>query len=93
MQAQLWLADAQINGNKFEEARETLGKLINYAGKLQDKHNEYVKACLMLSNLAMSYNISSESITEALDWLNKAIEYSPESAEAIANRANILLLY
>lgn len=91
IEAPLWLAEAQIKGNKINEAQETLSSLIGNLEKLPGKHSEYVKACLMLSSIDMSKSVSPESSQKALGWINKAIEYSPESVEALVNRAKFYI--
>lgn len=91
LNAPLWLADAQTNVMKYEDAQKTLLKLTNEIEVLSGKHPEYVKACLMLSNIDLNFNVSLESPLKALGWINKAIEYSPESVEALVNRAKFYL--
>ncbi|MBN2589436.1 MAG: tetratricopeptide repeat protein [Sedimentisphaerales bacterium] len=91
LNAPLWLANAQTNLNKYEDAQKTLIKLTDEIGALDGKHSEYVKACLMLSNIDMNFNVSPESLSKALDWINKAVEYLPESVDALVNRARFYL--
>ncbi len=84
--APLWLADALINLNKTEEARQTLLKFIEQLEALSDKHPEYVRACAQMSKITAGVD-STGSKTKALAWLNRAVEYAPESVEALAHRA------
>lgn len=87
-QAVLWLAEALIQLDKAEEAKQTLLPFIEELEGLSDKHSEYVQACVLMSGIAAG-DESLEAKTEALEWLNKALEYSPESAEALAHRARL----
>ena len=88
--APLWLADALIKTNKPDEAQTVLLKLINDINDIESlsgKHPEYVQACIKMSSCIMSGGRSPEVADKALEWLNKAVKYSPESAEALVNRA------
>ena len=89
--APLWLADAKINTNKFADANETLNKLIHDIELLPDKYPQYVQACLMMSNIVISLDNSSSAAIKALEWYNKAVNYSPDSVEALVNRAKYYL--
>ncbi len=84
--APLWLADALIQLNKIEEARQTLLKFIKELEVLPDKHVEYVRACAKMSKITASDD-SIGAKTKALEWLNRAVDYAPESVEALAHRA------
>ena len=84
--APLWLAEALINLNKMEEARQTLLKFIEQLEALPDKHIEYVKACAKMSKITAGDD-TTEAQTKALEWLNKAVDFAPESVEALAHRA------
>ena len=84
--AQLWLADALVQQNKSEEARQTLERLITGLESVPDKRVEYVQACVRMSDIA-SRDGSSGAKTAALAWLNKAVEYDPTSMEALVSRA------
>lgn len=84
--ASLWLADALLRLNKAEEARLMLEKLIGELEPLPDKHVEYVQACIRMSTMVVANN-PTDARTKALEWLNKAVGYTPESVEALASRA------
>jgi tetratricopeptide (TPR) repeat protein len=84
--APLWLADALVRLNKTAEARQTLEKLIGELEPLSDKHVEYVQACMRMSTIG-SVDNSTEAKAKSLEWLNKAVDYAPESVEALASRA------
>jgi tetratricopeptide (TPR) repeat protein len=84
--APLWLANALLRLNKAEEARQTLERLIGKLEPLPDKHVEYVKACATLCQIAAAAD-SADAKTKALEWLNKAVTYAPDSVEALASRA------
>ncbi len=85
--AQLWLAEALIGLNKMEDAQAKLTTLKDKIWAfLPDKHDEYVPACLMLSNIEGNKD-SPLAKTKALGNLNDAIRYAPESVDALASRA------
>jgi tetratricopeptide (TPR) repeat protein len=84
--APLWLAEALIRLNKMAEARQTLEKFMGQLEALPDKPAEYVRACGQMSSIEGSDG-SPEGKTKALEWLNKAADYDPNSVEALANRA------
>ncbi len=86
IKAQLWLASALHRLNKAEEARQTLEKLVKGLQSLPDKHVEYVKACAQMCQLAAAGD-SADAKAKALEWLNKAVAYDPNSVEALASRA------
>lgn len=83
--APLRLADALIRSNDTVEARQTLQTLIEELETLPEKHIEYVQACVQMSSLASSED-SSQTKTP-LEWLNKAMEYAPDSVDALVHRA------
>jgi len=84
--APLWLAEALIRLNRMQEARQTLEKFMGQLEALPDKHVEYVRACVQMSNIEGSDG-SPEGKTNALQWLNKAVDYGSESVEALTYRA------
>ena len=97
LKAPLWLADALSRLNKTAEARQTLQTFIDKLDALPDKHVEYVRACVQMSQLAASETSPERQATAGgeesqqpptpLDWLNKAVEYAPDSVEALVCRA------
>ncbi|MBA7612318.1 Beta-barrel assembly-enhancing protease [subsurface metagenome] len=82
----LHLAEALMQLNKTQEAEQELLKFIEELKALPDKHVEYVRACVLMSNIEGSKD-SPVAKTKALEWLNDAIDYAPESIEALASRA------
>jgi len=86
LKAPLWLVDALIGMNKSPEAQQTLEQFIKDLDALPDKHDEYVRACGLMSNIAGADG-SPEAKTKALEWLNRAVNYDPQSAEALVYRA------
>jgi len=86
--APLWLADALINLNKIDTAQQTLLKLIEDIEALSEKCPEYVQACLRMSNVTTSGDSSPQAAAKGLEWLGRAVDYAPESAEALVNRAS-----
>jgi tetratricopeptide (TPR) repeat protein len=82
--------------NKTEEARQTLQAFIERLDALPDKHLEYVRACVQMSDLPAKDIPQPEAAVGdtdasppdiALDWLDRAVEYMPDSAEALVRRA------
>ncbi len=94
LKAQLWLAEALVRLKKLEEAEEKLQTFIDGLEALPDKHiEEYVRACVLMSqvNFALAENSTetkmNEAKTKALGRLSDAVDYAPESVEALASRA------
>ena len=95
--APLRLADALVRLNKTVEARQTLQALIEELEALPEKHVEYVQACVQMSSLAASEdstepetvadNEDSSQMKTPLEWLEKAMEYAPDSVDALVHRA------
>ena len=95
--APLWLADALKRSNDTVEARQTLQTFIEDLEALPEKHVEYVQACVQMSSLAGSEDSSepetvadsedSSQMKTPLEWLNKAVEYAPDSVDALVHRA------
>ncbi len=87
LKAPLWLAEALIRLHKTDEAKQTLLEFIKaLEALLPDKHPEYVQACSLMSQVISSQGaIGAEN--EALEWLTRAVDYAPESVEALAYRA------
>ncbi|HUU19405.1 MAG TPA: tetratricopeptide repeat protein [Sedimentisphaerales bacterium] len=86
LKARLSVAEVLIRLNKMEEAQEKLTTFIDKIGALPDKHDEYVRACLMMSKIILDDN-STDAKTKALEYINRAVDYAPESVEALASRA------
>jgi tetratricopeptide (TPR) repeat protein len=86
LKAPRWLADALIRMDKRPEAQQTLEKFIKDLDALPDKHEEYVRACGQMSNIAGADG-SPGAEAKTLEWLNRAVAYDPQSVEALANRA------
>jgi len=90
IKAPIWQAQALIalrEKDKTDKARkilETLRKRL-----LEDdlgEHPEYIEACRILSGIAMQSE-SEQARTEAMEWLNRAVEYDANSAEALLHRS------
>ena len=91
LKAPLWRAEALFRLHKTDEAKDALSFLLDPnltdPNALAGKHPEYVQACAMMSRIILDENNTIETKTEALKMLDKAVEYSPESAEALVTRA------
>ena len=97
--APLWLADALVGLNKTTEARQTLETFIADLETLPEKHVEFVRACVQRAQLADRGTDPGPETTQSdtapagpqtpLDWLDKAVGYAPDSAEARVYRARL----
>lgn len=85
VQAPIWLAEALIAQGKQPEARQALLALVERIEKLPDKRPEFVQACSLLSDIA-AFIDSTPARTEAMEWLNRAVAYNPQSPEAYVHR-------
>ncbi len=95
-QAPLWLAEALSRLNKTAEARQVLVTFIEGLETRPEKYVEYVRACVQMSQLASGEAspppkapaaAESTPAPTALDWLNRAVTYAPDSAVALVSRA------
>lgn len=91
LRAPLWLGEALKALRKPEEAREELRKFIARLKPLTDTHTEYVQACGLMAQMAMDdpTRDGMEAVSEAMDWVNRALEYDPNSAPARVGRAGL----
>lgn len=97
LRAGLWLAHAHLGMNKAQEARNTLQGLLQKAEDLPEKSEDYVQACIRMSQLVTVESAKSPSMDRvspeidgapsALDWLNRAVAHAPDSVEAQVHRA------
>ncbi|MEJ2648348.1 MAG: tetratricopeptide repeat protein [Sedimentisphaerales bacterium] len=85
--APLWLAEALIKLNRNDEAEQVLSKLINDIEAQSEKYPQYTEACFYMSNIIASRGSIAATAVEALAYLNKAVNYNTQSAEALVNRA------
>ena len=88
-QASMWLANALIRLNKTAEAQQTLKKLIGELEALPEKSKEYIRACGLMSSIAEGED-AQQVKAKAREWLDKAVDYMPDSVEALASRARFL---
>ena len=87
LKAPLWKADALFRLHKTDEAKQVLAGLLTDIEALADKHPEYVQACAMMSRIILENNNTIDAKKQALEMLNQAVDYSPESVEALVTRA------
>ncbi|NLX12599.1 MAG: tetratricopeptide repeat protein [Phycisphaerales bacterium] len=73
-----WLARSLITRQQHDEARELLVKCV-------EQHPHEIDAYDLLSLLALQDG-SDTAANESLEWLNKAVDNNPQSAEALARR-------
>lgn len=86
LKAPMWLAEALIHLHKNNEAKEILEHFLTDLDALAGKHPEYVQACVIMSRIILEEN-TMEARLKALEKLDRAVEYNPESVEALVNRA------
>lgn len=84
--ATIWLASALVQLHKTDEAKEVLQSFLTGLDALDDKYPEYAQACAIMSRIILSEN-PLDAKAKALDVLNQAVNYNPESIEALLNRA------
>ncbi|MDI9432744.1 MAG: tetratricopeptide repeat protein [Planctomycetota bacterium] len=95
LDAPLWLAEALTRGEKPQEARQVLTTFVERLEGKPERHDEYVQACVLMSQLAgeavepESQEGGEEAARPAtcLDWLDRAVAYDPNSAKAFVHRA------
>lgn len=85
-EATIWLANALVRLHKTDEAREVLQSFLMNLDTIEDKYSEYAQACAIMSRIILTEN-PPDAKAKALDELNKAVDYNPESGEAFLNRA------
>lgn len=88
-QAKLWQAAAHIGLRKREQARKELLQFVTDVEQRNETHLEFIDACYYLSWLSMQGDVPTAA-QDAIAWLSKAVEYAPESARALINRAQLL---
>ncbi len=96
-EATIWLARALLAGNAREqrdEARKLLDNpaeplgLIQRLEKRSEKSPQYLRACEILSGIASGSGADPElAKAAALKWLDRAVQYDPQSPEAYVLRA------
>ena len=87
--ARLWLGEALKELDKTlnkTEAKDVLNKLIKDLKDLPEKTPEYVRACILMSHIILE-EASYDAETKALERLNDAVKYDPNSIQALATRA------
>lgn len=93
LEAPLWLAEALVRSDRRQEAREVLAAFVERLDALPERHGEYVRACVLMSQLAGEIaELEAEDDAEdapptCLDWLDRAVAYDANSAEALVHRA------
>jgi len=89
LRAPLWLARGLLGQRKPKEALEVLEPFVERLKGLPDKHPEFVEACLILSQGLLQSDSEAERAA-AMQWIDRAVNYDPNSAEARVNRARFL---
>ncbi len=97
--ATLWLADALIHSGKSAEAQQMIQTFLDGLDARPERHVEYVQACVRMSSLARGESSTpAETVTGGKDpnssltplkWLDRAVNYAPDSVEAHAHRAQL----
>ena len=84
--ATLWLATSLLSQHKLEDAQKTLKELVEQLGEQEERHPEFIEACATLSRMAARVE-SATAWSEALGWLDRSVEYDPQSPSALVTRA------
>ncbi len=79
--ATLWLTDAYAGQDKIGEARQLLLPYLRRLEKETDRYEEYVLGCIKMSQFPTSGD-RSDAPSLSQGWLNRAVAYDPNSAEA-----------
>ncbi|MBN2559533.1 MAG: tetratricopeptide repeat protein [Phycisphaerae bacterium] len=87
--ASLWLAKAYEAQQKLDEERGVLAGMIDTLETESVSCQEYVEACRLMSNLDLVRSPGDPEGT-ARAWLDRAIEFDPNSPRALVNRAQFL---
>ena len=89
----IWRARALLSNrpssDNSDKARKTLESLIGRLEKDDSgKHPQYVEACRILSRIELaSQGNPAEAHAKAMAWMDLAIKYDPQSANALIHRA------
>lgn len=87
-EASLWLARSLIVRQETGQARKELTALVERLGGQTGRGREYVEACAMLADVALTEESEPEKGSEeAWRWVEKASAYDPNSPEALLARA------
>jgi len=84
--ATIWLANALVRLHKTDEAKQVLQSFLMDLDTLDDKYPEYAQACAIMNRIILTEN-PVDAKAKALEVLNQAVDYNPESVEALLNRA------
>jgi len=87
LDAPVWLGQALLELGKHDEARKELTRFVKRVRALAEKHPQYLDACALLSQVEVRSGPSG-SVSVALDWLNQAHDYDPESVPVLLRRAS-----
>src|SRR4030042_6350006 len=86
LKAPLWKAGGLFPLDKTEAGKKDLANFLTDLEALDGKHQEYVQACALMSKIILDEN-ALDAKTKALEKVDQAVEYSPESVEALVTRA------
>ena len=97
--ATLWLADALVRSGRAAQAQQTLQAFLDRLDALPERQVEYVQACVRMSALAggegsapaaaAAAGADPNQSTTPLTWLDRAVNYAPDSVEARVQRARL----
>ena len=86
----LWLAEALVSQDNPKAAHAILEPYIAELEALPEKRSEHVRAYLLMSRVPGTEE-TAEAKLQALKWLSRAIAFSPESVEALVQRAQFYI--
>ena len=82
-----FLASALLAKLKRDEARDMLAKLVQRLEQDQSAPAEHVKACHWLAAIE-GQEYQNQICPAAFEWIRRAVEHNPTSAEALVRRAH-----
>lgn len=100
--APLWLAKALDRLGRPADARQTLQTFIDRLAASGGRYAEYPRACIQMSKLVAGEATARREVPvdgadakdppppTALDWLDRAVAYAPDSVEVLVSRAQFL---
>lgn len=84
----LILAEAMLGLDRTSEAKSLLEKLFQVI-RDEDSKNTYTRICVKMSEVLQQESFSDDSESEAVLWLNRALDRDPNCVDALVHRASL----